>query len=102
MTIACIVASLSIFRGPLNQAATSVQPNKMFFENGTMQVHIAQQLPEGYTAVHVYSRAPITQVAYLTTAFANVVQSYSIHSAMNVTHSECGDSCLTSINVNTF
>ena len=94
---ACILTTISVARGPLMQQATSVR-NVRFSTQDTMEVHVAQQLPQQYTSVRQSSRVPAAEsVAYLTSNFTSVLQEYQNHKDMVIQHSNCGDSCSTSV-----
>ena len=94
---ACIMTTVSIARGPLLQQATSVG-NVLFSTEDTMEVHVAQQLPQQYTSVPQLTRVTAAEtLTYLTSNFTRVLQSYQNHEDMVILNSNCGDSCSTSV-----
>lgn len=97
---AMIAVALSALRSPLNQAAVRVVQGNLT-SHGTLDVHVAQKLPDNYTAYGVgdmqYGNMS-TASAYLTSNFDAVVLGYNNRAAMKLRHTECGDSCETTIN----
>lgn len=97
---AMLAVALSALRSPLNQAAVRVVQGSLISQ-GTLDVHVAQKLPDNYTAYGVgtmqYGNMS-TASAYLTSNFDAVVLGYNNRAAMKLKHTECGNSCETTIN----
>lgn len=97
---AMLAVALSAVRSPLNQAAVRVFQGNLT-SHGTLDVRVAQKLPDNYTAYGVanmqYGNTSEAS-AYLTSNFAAVVLGYNKRAAMTLRHTGCGDSCETTIN----
>lgn len=97
---AMFAVALSALRSPLNQAAVRVVQGNLTSQ-GLLDVQVAQNLPDNYTAYGVgdmqYGNTS-TASAYLTSSFDAIVLGYNNRATMNLRHTECGDSCETTIN----
>ncbi|KAI9729176.1 MAG: hypothetical protein M1834_007083 [Cirrosporium novae-zelandiae] len=92
--IACIMNLVTVLRDPFIQRASSVK-NFVNYFNGTFQVHIAKQLPFGYTGLDT-GRTSSTSI--LMPNFTDVIQGYTKNTAMKLkTNHGCGHSCNASI-----
>jgi hypothetical protein len=96
---ACIIGSLSVIRGPLNQRAVTVLTGSQFPANGSVTAHIAQELPNGYTGITLQSRAWGSKTAALTSSFTEVMRQYSQRTDIHMNHTNCGDPCLFDVKV---
>jgi radical SAM superfamily enzyme with C-terminal helix-hairpin-helix motif len=76
-----------------------VQSDVRYMTAGTLQLHVAQRLPEGYTGLSLDSRAQVAEVARLMPDFAQVMQEYSSRANISMAHADCGESCKTSVKV---
>ena len=97
--LACILAMLSVLRGPLNQRATSVQSNVVFRTNGTVNLSLGQVLPVGYTGKGLQSRATIWETQRLTQNFSEIMNEYTSRSNLTLKHSHCGKQCSITVKV---
>jgi hypothetical protein len=77
------------------QRASSVE-NVYRYQNGTINVHVAQQLPFGYTGFDT-GRASVPSI--LTPNFTAVISDYNNGNDMVIIHDDCGASCTTSVKV---
>jgi hypothetical protein len=96
--LSCVMATLSVARGPLFQAATSVQ-NVVINSQDQMTVHVAPKLPFQYTSFpQTYTRVDFSDTpAYLSPQFSQVMLQYQNHSDINITQSGCTETCYTSV-----
>lgn len=97
-----IVSLSALLRSPLNQAAVRVIQDNVTAD-GIFTLQVAQKLPDDYTAynweVKASSIANATDaISSLTWKFASVVRDYNSRVAMTLSHADCGDSCVTTIN----
>jgi hypothetical protein len=88
-----------MLRGPLNQRASAVQSNVGYETSGSLQIALAQKLPEGYTGISSDNRGHVLAVARLTLDFSQIMQEYSQRLNISMPHSDCGDSCKASVKV---
>lgn len=97
---AMLAVALSALRSPLNQAAVRVVQGNLT-SHGTLDVQVAQKLPDNYTAYGVngmqYGNTSKAS-AYLTDNFDAIVLGYNNRATMKLRHTGCGDSCETTIN----
>ncbi|KAG6368963.1 hypothetical protein INS49_003182 [Diaporthe citri] len=96
---AMLAVALSALRSPLNQAAVRVVQGNLTSQ-GTLDVQVAQKLPDNHTAYGVsgtqYGNSSKAS-AYLTESFDAIVLGYNNRATMKLRHTECGDSCETAI-----
>ncbi|CVK85995.1 uncharacterized protein FMAN_06565 [Fusarium mangiferae] len=90
--LASILMTLSVLRGPLMQRASSTT-NHYQAQQGTVNFHIARELPENYASI-MTGRTHSTSL--LTKNFSDVAQSYSRRSDMAVFDTSCTN-CTTSV-----
>jgi hypothetical protein len=96
--VSCMMTTLSVARGPLFQAATSVQ-SVVINSKDQMTVHVAPKLPFQYTSYPqaftrvVYSDTP----AYLSSNFSNVLLQYQNHSDIGITQLGCTETCYANV-----
>lgn len=96
-----VIALIALFRGPLYQRASTINPNHTVENaNGTTELHIAQRLPDGYSGINVYSRVASTkETALLTPAFTQIMNEFSTHSNMTLDGDVCSAVCTTTVKV---
>ncbi|KAH7122819.1 hypothetical protein B0J11DRAFT_348368 [Dendryphion nanum] len=96
--LACIFTLIGVLRGPLNQRASTVETNVRFDTQGSVQLNVAQTLPNGYTGVSQRSRTSTKSTSRLTATFNSIMQEYSARQNMIIGYREnCGDWCRTSV-----
>ncbi|KAH5693439.1 hypothetical protein HBI44_148450 [Parastagonospora nodorum] len=95
--LACVFSVLALLRGPINQRASAVQSNVGYNTSGTLQLPVAQRIPDGYTAITFDTRSSTAMVGRLMPDFAQIMQDYSARANISMAHSDCGESCVASI-----
>ncbi|KAH7151376.1 hypothetical protein DER46DRAFT_638943 [Fusarium sp. MPI-SDFR-AT-0072] len=90
--MASILMTLSVLRGPLMQRASSTT-NHYRAQQGTVNFHIARELPENYACI-MTGRTHSTSL--LTKNFSDVAQNYSRRSDMAVFDTSCTN-CTTAV-----
>lgn len=95
--IAFLGWALYAMRSPLNQSAAGIENNVSFPNNGTMQLLVAQALPDGYTGITPNERQTELTTAGLTQSFLDVMRAYNLQAPITLPHADCGDSCDTTI-----
>jgi hypothetical protein len=88
-----------MLRGPLNQKASAVQSNVGYETHGTLQIALAQKLPEQYAGIAFDNRGHSLKVARLTPEFTQIMQDYSQRLNISMPHADCGESCKGSVKV---
>lgn len=95
--LACILTVVGLLRGPLNQRASTVETDVRYETQGSVQLNVAKQLPDGFTGISQTTRTSAKTTARLTSRFNSVMQEYSARSAMKTEYHKCGEWCRTSV-----
>ncbi|KAF5025504.1 hypothetical protein F66182_2409 [Fusarium sp. NRRL 66182] len=90
--LASILMTLSVLRGPLMQRASSTA-NKYEAQQGTLDFHIARELPGNYASILT---GRTHSVSFLSKNFSEIAQSYSNRDDMLAFNTNC-DNCTTTV-----